>query len=94
MTIIYDGYDITTGRPLKEGTVPKQISVDIAKYLILRKQYQTLLRNRGSATGRGTLSQNPDISARWDNAIDPFLNGSNPDFEDWYYKFFDGDTLN
>ena len=94
MTIIYDGYDITTGKPLKEGTVPKQISVDIAKFLILRKQYQGLLRNRGSATGRGTLAQNPDLSQRWDNAVEPFLNGSNPDFEDWYYKFFDGDTLN
>ena len=91
--IIYEGYDPETGMSKTYG-VPTDLEVDIAVFLNARARRQAELRLRGTQTGRGTLAQNPDIEAKWNADLAPFLNGGNPNFEDWYYRFFDGDTLN
>jgi len=94
-SIIWNGYG-SDGKPLSGNTkVETQLDRDIATFLIARYNRQKELRERGQLTGRGTLAQNPDIKDAWYNDLEPLLNGSNPDFEDWYYNFrWNEDSLN
>lgn len=94
-SIIWNGYG-SDGKPLPGNTkVETQLDKDIATFLIARYNRQKELRERGQLTGRGTLAQNPDIRDAWYNDLEPLLNGSNPDFEDWYYNFrWNEDSLN
>jgi hypothetical protein len=90
--VIWGGYYNADGTVKEGGRQTSDLDLKIAKFLSIRHDYHTQLGIIGAQTGRNTLSQNPALRDRYNATIQPLF--SNPQFSEWYFTFFDGDTLN
>ena len=75
-----------------KGGIRHPLINNITNFLIYRKGVSNRLNNLGNRTGVYRLSAYPQLQTEYRNQVS--LMRQDPDFDLWYYTFFEGDTVN